>query len=491
MSGYFIASSNIDARNFQKLQKIQSLGGDTVITFGTSLLPATMDTVPPDCTIDGENCAGVAAAGVKVNRYFTFSDGSQWGSPAIKCPRDRHVVNKGKSYTVMVFPANDSGCTAKDGRYDVIVAGGSPTSVEGPAVSVAAAASQLGMKFYAGMPAPVKRTDVEYLPDLSYEHTMERFTERFLQYQAAVNDVPGLAGFYHHVEMPVSANPFFDSVLSLYTMQNKAIQRILPTREAIVSPYIEARKNASSISPADALGGARKIAQTASGLHLSIAIQDGMGTGKGAAYSELEAKQDVDEFAASIVGQGSWEEKYVAPNREYFAAAAKGVEGTGADLWANLEAMAPATEANPCDKSLRGQTTVARIGMQLQEMAPATKVISYMWDPYYTCEGTAPALTKELEKGFTVPLVADSTFDAGTGELQVVGFNLSRNMLHVKWTGKDGKDHSIEVMPARVDEAYGENLGLNPLLQAAVLKFDAGPSSPEEIYVLSATNKPN
>jgi hypothetical protein len=132
-----------------------------------------------------------------------------------------------------------------------------------------------------------------------------------------------------------------------------------------------------------------------------------------------------------------------------------------------------------------------RIGMQLQEMAPATKVISYMWDPYYTCEGTAPALTKELEKGFTVPLVADSSFDAGTGELQVVGFNLSRNMLHVKWIGKDGKDHSIEVMPARVDEAYGENLGLNPRLQAAVLKIDAGPSSPEELYVLSATNKPN
>ncbi|MCX8456782.1 hypothetical protein [Paenarthrobacter ureafaciens] len=491
ISGYFIASSNIDSKNLQKLQEIQALGGDTVITFGTSLLPAALDALPQDCTIKGENCARVAASGLKVNRYFTFSDGSQWGPPAIKCPRDRHVINEGKAYTVMVFPANDPGCKAKDGKYDVIVAGGSPTSAVDPTVSVAAAASTLGMEFYAGLPAPAKRTDVAYLPDLTYIHTMERFTERFLQYHAAVNDVSGLAGFYHHTEMPVSTSPVYEPVLSLYTMQNGAIHKLLPTRSAIVSPYIEARRDASSIDPAEARGGARKIAQTASGLHLSIAIQDGMGTGKGAAHSASEAKQDVDKFAASIVGKGSWEEKYVAPNRNYFAAAAEGVKGTGADLWANLEGMAPATEANPCDKSLRGQTTVARIERQLQEMASVTKVISYMWDPYYTCDGKVPALKKEMEGGFTVPLVTGSSFDAATGELRVLGFNLRGNSLRISWTGTDGEGHEMEAQPTGIDSAYGKDHGLNPRIQLAVLKMDAGWTNPGDAYVLSAKNTPD
>lgn len=487
MSGYFVSSSLEDSKNYQKLLEIKSLGADTAITFGVSLLPATADTLPADCIIDGENCAKVAGSGLKINRYFTFSDGSQWGPSAVKCPGDRSLVSEGKSYTVLVFPAAGDGCTAKDGRYDIVVAGGSKTTAADPAVSLAAAATKLGMKFYAGMPAPVKRTDFEYLPDLSYQNTLKHFTERFLQYQAKVNNVPGLAGFYHHLEMPVSDSSFFDPVLSVYSMQNQAIHQILPTRSAIVSPYIEARRDTSFITPQNAKDGARKIAQTASGLHLDIAIQDGMGTGKGAAYLPSESKLPVDKFAASIVGNGTWSSKYAAPTGEYFRAASAGVVGLDAEVWANLEGMAPATEANPCEQSRRGQTTMARIDRQLQQMASTAKIISYMWDPYYTCTGAEKPLKDQMARGFSTPIITDSQFDPATGVMTVTGFNVTDSSLTIEWAGPDGKEQSLQ-KPPTVEPASGKKQGLNPRVEMATLTLDGNTPRPDATYTLSISN---
>ncbi|MFP3686142.1 hypothetical protein SB847_20785, partial [Bacillus sp. SIMBA_026] len=74
---------------------------------------------------------------------------------------------------------------------------------------------------------------------------------------------------------------------------------------------------------------------------MNIAIQDGMGTGKGGAYLPSEASAPVDSYAAAVVGDGSWKSKYVAPTGDYFRAAASGIESTGAVLWANLEGMTP------------------------------------------------------------------------------------------------------------------------------------------------------
>ena len=161
---------------------------------------------------------------------------------------DRNVTNNGQSYSVLVLPKIGQGCTSSDGKYDVVVVGGGSSSAVDPSRSLADAATKLGMKFYAGMPAPAKRADLPYLPDVSYQGTLALFTERFLSYQAAANDVPGLAGFYHHTEMPLTDSSTFDSVLALYTSQNRAIHRIFPARQAIVSPYIDARVAKTGVS---------------------------------------------------------------------------------------------------------------------------------------------------------------------------------------------------------------------------------------------------
>lgn len=469
ISGYFIYGSTSDAANIKKLTDIKSVGGDTVITFGSRLKPATLSTIPTDCKISGVNCATAAASGVKVKRYFTYSDGSSWGAKSFICARDKTVTAGSVVYTIMVLPVEGSGCNSPSGTYDVVVINGGTNSLS---VSVGKAATDLGMKYYAGLPAPINRTDVTYLPDLSYQATLSLFTARFLIYQSNVNNVPGLAGFYHHTEMPLSDGAVWEPVLSLYRMQNSRIAQYQPGRTAVVSPYIDSRSAFSGrVTVSQARNAVNKIAKTSNGVRMSIAVQDGMGTGKGGSFFSSESNNNVDSFAASIVGSGTWSSKYLAPTRDYFWALSEGVRGTNAQLWANLEGMAPLTSQNPCDNSTRGQTTKARIDKQVQQLGNTPmKVISFMWDPYFTCTGTWAPMLDRLKSGGTTPLITDSIF-YGNGDVLVTGHNLSGGTIRVQWTDTNGRVQDKTVTASNYNPSYGKQLGINPLLESVTAKL--------------------
>ncbi|MGO4492729.1 hypothetical protein AB4Y86_11675, partial [Arthrobacter sp. 2YAF22_2] len=393
-------------------------------------------------------------------------------------------------FTVLVLPTSGAGCDDPNNRYDVVVISGGNAPGASATGSVARAATALGMKFYAGMPIPARGTDLGFLPDLSYQDTFKRFTDRYLQYQAGANNVAGLAGFYLSTEMPLNDGAVFEPVLTVYRIQNQAIRAIMPGRAAIVSPYIDARAAAPGHgTPAQAQGGARNKALTAGGTPLSIAVQDGMGTGKGGAYFGNEANATVDPYAAAIVGAGTWGSKYVVPNREYFQAAAAGVAGTGATLWANMEGMAPANGTNPCDSSLRGQTTKARIDRQLQQMANAPrKIISFMWDTYYTCNGTGVPLAQQLQNGRNTPIVTDSSFNAASGALQVTGFNLSGATVELRWTTAAGLVQSKVVGASSYNPKFGQQQGLNPGLQSINANVGATSLGTGKYYIVKVTN---
>lgn len=488
ISGYFISASSNDSANHSKLADIKALGGDTVITFGTLLKPATQADVPMDCVTDGKVCTQALSESIRINRYFTYFDGSRWGAKAVKCPRDREVVNKGKSYTILVFPTQGEGCTSTNGSYDLVIVGGGSRHADDPARSLAAASTELNMKYYAGLPSPVKRSDLDYLPDLSYKGTLKLFTERFLDYQEATNDLPGLAGFYHHTEMPLTSSDTFTQILDLYKMQNDAIHRILPTRAAIVSPYLDTRRNALSISLDEAREGSHRIAATSGRLRLIIAIQDGMGTGKAGAFSDADADVTVDKYAASVVGDGSWRSRYVAPIRQYFLAAQSGISGTEAELWANLEGMAPATGSNACGNSLRGQTTKERIDRQLQQLFTVTKIVSFMWDSYYTCDGTGTPLKTQIEQGLKTPIITDAKFHPSSGKVEIIGFNLAGGSATVKWTTQEGRPMDVNAAPNSTNPSYGKQEGMNPRLES--LSIEVGPTTLEadSNYVVNVTN---
>ncbi|MFE4196520.1 hypothetical protein ACFRJ9_11695 [Paenarthrobacter sp. NPDC056912] len=487
ISGYFIYGSTSDAANTKKLSDIKSVGGDTVITFGSRLRPATLSDIPAACAISGVNCATAAASGVKVKRYFTYSDGNSWGSPAILCARDKTVTSGTTIFTILVLPSEGSGCNSPSGSYDIVViTGGTASSMS---VSLGKAATSLGIKYYAGLPAPVMRTDVTYLPDLSYQATFSLFTARFLIYQGKVNDVPGLAGFYHHTEMPLSDGPVWDSVLTLYRIQNSRIAQYQPDRDAIVSPYIDSRTAfGGRVTVDQARNAIANIAETAGDVHLSIAVQDGMGTGKGASFFGSESNNNVDQYAASIVGSGSWGSKYLAPTRDYFWAMAEGVEGTGAELWANLEGMAPSTSQNPCDGSLRGQTTKTRVDKQLQQFGNSpVKVISFMWDPYFTCAGTWTPMIDRLKAGSTTPIITDSIFNSN-GDVLVTGQNLSGGTIQVKWTDKSGRVFDKTVAASNYNPTYGKQMGINPLLESVTAKLGSTSLGSGKNYFIDVTN---
>lgn len=490
VSGFFVRASTSDSVNKQKLQAIKAVGGDTVITFGSRLIPASLASVPADCRISGVNCVRSALRGAALNRVFIYSDSSPWGAAAVRCPRDRTVRNNNKLFTVLVLPTSGSGCSAPNDRYDVVVVKGGNATGANATGSMARVATAQGMKFYAGMPIPVNRTDLKYLPDLSYQTTFGLFTNRYLQYQARANNVVGLSGFYLSTEMPLSDGAIYGSVLTVYRIQNQAIRRFMPTRGAIISPYIDARIAASGrVTPSQARVAARKIALTASGIRLSIAVQDGMGTGKGGAYFGSESNSPVDQYAAAIVGRGSWGRKYLAPNRDYFLAAAAGVAGTGAVLWANMEGMAPADGTNPCDASLRGQTTKSRIDRQLQQMANAPrKVISFMWDSYYTCTGNGGPLAQRIQAGKTTPILTDSSFNPATGSISVTGFNLRGARVEVRWTTATGVVRSKTVAPTSYNSGFGRQQGLNPALERIGASVGVTTLGAGKYYIVKVTN---
>ncbi|MFK0003897.1 hypothetical protein [Paenarthrobacter sp. NPDC090522] len=489
VSGYFISASNDDVFNRNKLAEIKKLGGDTVITFGTLLKPVSPADLPLDCIVERKSCGQLLNDKLRVNRYFTYSDGSRWGSPALKCPQDKEVATGEKLFTILVVPVEGKGCSSSSGTYDVIVVGGSSRNSDDPATSLASAATELGMQYFAGLPSPVKRTDVDYLPDLTYQRTLVAFTERFLEYQANVNNVAGLAGFYHHTEMPLTNSDVFQPILNLYTLQNQAIHRVFPTRSAVISPYLDTRRNSPSITLDAARKGALRIAETSAGVPLNVAIQDGMGTGKAAAFTPAEAQASVDKYAESVVGKGTWESKYTAPISAYMDAAAEGLSQSQAVLWANLEGMAPATGSNACGNSLRGQTTKTRIDRQLQQLYRATRVISFMWDSYYTCVGAGTPLKSQVESGIDAPVVTSATFQAGAGKVEIAGFNISGGKATIAWTTASGQRKQVSAEPSLTNPSLGKQLGLHPQLE--MITVEVGPTTlkPSQNPLINVTNR--
>lgn len=489
ISGYFIYGSTSDATNMKKLSDIKALGGDTVITFGSRLKPATLAEIPAECKVNGVNCAQAASAGLKVSRYFTYYDYSLWGSKALACPKDLSISNNGQPFTIFVLPNQGSNCTSSNGLYDiVVVTGATNPGTSGINVSVANAATSLGMKYYAGLPVPANNVDTPWLPDTSYFSALTQFTDRFLRYQKAVINLPGLAGFYHSYEMPVTDVAHYDPVISLYRMANQAIARVLPGRDAVVSPYLDARRSTGSYTTTRVRDGAEKIALTASGVHLAIAIQDGMGTGKGGAYFGNEINSQVDPFAAAIVGSGTWGSKYLAPIRDYFLAAAIGVEGTGAELWANMEGMAPKTSQNPCDANGRGQTTKGRMDRQLQNLGNySMKTISYNWDTYYSCTGTWAPLSERMKTFNMTPIITDSIF-YGDGGVLVTGHNLSGGTVQVNWTDAYGRTYEKTVPATNYNPNYGKQLGINPLLESVTANIGNTTIGVGKYYMINVVN---
>ncbi|WP_256840446.1 hypothetical protein [Ornithinimicrobium faecis] len=510
ISGFFVSPGTTDAENAETLRQIQEAGGDTVITFGSTLRSGSLDAkdrirtgdeLDPafaSCLIGGKPCAATMRQLGTIDQVFTFANHSHLARGALRCPQDRALSSKGQRFTLLLIPTQGTGCTSENGKYDLVAIHGGPATAADRTTSLLRAADQAGVTAYIGMPSVQKRADVPWLPDLSYQHTFAQFTDRFLREHKSRGTTAALAGFYHHTEMPVAGDPdVWQPVLDLYRLQNQAIARVFPGKSALVSPYLDNRRSANEGLSADQLAsrtqaGARAIAQTASGVPLTVALQDGMGTGKGGAFHINQATAPVDGPAAKLVGGGTWGQNYLLSVSESFSAARAGLEGTGATLWANVEGMTPQDTpgAQGCGTGERGQTTKNRLDQQVQAVGRFTaKNISFMWDPFYTCQVGGAMLADALTTHGSAPVVTNAALAPDRNVLWLAGYNLAGSSVRVKYVDTRGKVHQATSPVSVFSDDYGQRTGLDAGLESADYQVHLAAPQEGKIFIVWVTGQ--
>lgn len=508
ISGYFVSAAATDADNATTLKQVTRVGGDTVVTFGTTLRTGSLDgkgrirtggEVDPAftaCRIDGRPCAATATQGLTVNRVFTFANHSRFTKGALQCPQDRTLRSKGQRYTLLLIPTEGNGCTSANGRYDLIAIHGGAVKTVDRTTSLLRAADRAGVQVYVGMPSVEKREDPAWLPDLSYQRTFAAFTDRFLRYHRSQGQTAALAGFYHHTEMPVAGQAsVWQPVLDLYTLQNRAIARVFPDKAALVSPYLDNRRSTHPDLDRDQLqartqAGARAIAETANGVPLTLAIQDGMGTGKAGAYLANEATSAVDPRTAEFVGEGSWGSTYLMPVSDSFRAARAGLEGTGATLWANVEGMSPVAGDPECGTGQqRGQSSKDRLDRQVQSIGRySAKNISFMWAPFYTCRVDGTSLAQTIRRQGTTPVITNAALIPERDVLWLAGYNLVGSTATVKYVDTEGRVHQSTSEIGAFSPDYGQREGLDAGMQSASYPVEFVAPQKGKVFIVSVTN---
>lgn len=462
ISGFFIYSDTNAQKNLEKLDAIKAAGGDTVITFGNRLRPAgqngaghittdgAVNSSFTDCYIDGAPCVTAMKRAYNIRSTFTYGDKSMWNAGAIKCGIDR-VVNNGKdrkTFTLLVIPTQGNGCSSPNGQYDLVVINNSWGSQDATNALVNGSAER-GMQYVVGLPAPVIDGANPHLPNLSYMDTMEKFTDRFmLEFKGKYNSA-GFGGFYHHFEQ--NLNSAWHETLSLYRMQNRIIAKHFGTSKyALVSPYIDSRRIWTGATPAQVAQNAAAIADTAEGVPLIIAPQDGVGTGKGAAYYDTEAGAGVDPWSIPESGAGTNAGIHHASTKYYYNAIRDVLAPRGVQMWANLEGMSASHNgSNTCTNgTARGATVKDRLDKQVQMSGSYTsKNISFMWDHYYTCAPFGTSLAQEFSWRKSDPIVTGAWSEGD--KLVVIGYNLNPARVDViqggfKVTGNP-VDHNTDI----------------------------------------------
>lgn len=492
IGGYFIYASSNAETNAKKLDVIKATGADTIITFGSRLRPITLDgngyiytdgvldATYKDCIMNGRTCVSAMQTKVTLNRVFTYNDKSRWNGKAIKCGNDLTVSSNGKSYTLLTIPTVDNGCSSANGLYDLVVIANTPEQDDAH-TALSAGANSRGMKYYAGLPAPVYDAKNNWLPDLSYMATMEKFTDRFMLEFSSKYNTPGLGGFYHHFEQNLASA--WKNTLDLYSMQNRMIAKHFGTSKyAMVSPYIDSRRSKGN-TPEVIASNMMKIVATAQGVPMIMAPQDGVGSGFGALYYPTEANNPVDRYNIPFVGAGTNNDLYIAPFDEYYKAMNKALQGTGVQFWGNLEAFSSSKDgSNICtNQNNRGSTTKDRLNKQIQLGTPhTTKNISFMWDDYYTCKlSNGSTLGAEMLSRKADPIVVSASLDGGS--LSVTGFNIGAN-ISIEGNGIKEKLNVI-----RQNNEYGSTSGGNPGLDRTVLSLPSGGLKTSGLYTISAS----
>lgn len=427
ITGYWVIPRADRCVTRRMVEAIHATGGDTLITFG----PRFSASPDPDgftaCRVDGVPCQEVP--GIQVRHVYTYVTSEQFGKGMLRCPGiDRRVVSGERIFYRLTLAES-----CADPVHDLVL-----VSTDGDGIGVLMAeASAYGMTVFPGLPAAPQRVGKPWEPDLGHVDALNAFTARVLaDYRQRFAARSAFGGVYQSFELAMRARSDRDPVIALYAAQHEVVAAALPGKKIVVSPYIDGRRG-RGFPPEQVEEGLADIAGTRAGLPMAVAVQDGRGTGKVPVHGEHEGAVAVAARLVPVVGQVTNEQGYYGSTRDFMVAAARRVPD-GVELWANIEGFEPTPAAGECGRvdplPLRGRTTKARLDQQVMAVAPhSTKIISYGWDPFFTCQDGpgGPSLADVIAQGWQQPIVVSAHPKElnGRAGVQVEGYNLKGGTL--------------------------------------------------------------
>jgi hypothetical protein len=400
VTGYFVLTDPDRCATRAKVQGAHAIGADTLVTFGAELTPATPADLRPGAdderfagfTVDGADGYDGAVArtgGGSVRHVYTYANKTAFSDAALFCPgRDGRTATPRGTFTWWLLPVEGgySDCDSPSRTYDLVVA--FHASAKDADTVLVADAELFGMSVYLGLPKPAPDPEVPYVADDSYTQTLGGFTSRVLaDWEAKFGRSDAFAGAYQSLETAVFTDAgTWAPNLRVYELQHRIVGFRLPRdkQRVVVSPYADLRRGeapVSAVRPA-----LQRIADTAGGVTLILAPQDGGGTGRvgvfGPAEGDRPVRADLRDVVGDPTGATTYAEAYAGSTATLYAEAAR---VRGATVWANVEAFRP-----PGTVGHRAPGDLATLDRQVALARPhVAKVIAYRWDDYLDASGLA------------------------------------------------------------------------------------------------------
>ena len=400
VTGWFVLTTPDRCATRAKVQGAHAIGADTLVTFGAELTPASPADLRPGAdderfagfAVDGEDGYDHAVArtgGGTVRHVYTYAAKATFDDAAIFCPgRDGRTTTAHGTFTWWLLPVEGgySDCDSPSRTYDLVVAhAASATDADSLLV---ADAERFGMSVFLGLPKPAPDPEAPYVADDSYTQTLGGFTSRVLAgWDARYGTRDAFAGVYQSLETAV----FTDEAswapnLRVYELQHRIVGFRLPRdkQRVVVSPYADLRRD-GGVRVAAVRPALQRIADTAAGVRMVLAPQDGGGTGRVGVFGPEDRDQPVRADLRGVVGGTTYGEAYAGSTATLYAEAAK---VRGATVWANVEAFRP-----PGQVGDRAPSDLATLDRQVALARPhVEKLIGYRWDDYLDASGLAEAI---------------------------------------------------------------------------------------------------
>jgi hypothetical protein len=450
VTGYWLFGRPNEAAWQSVLDRICNLGADTVIQFGARPARKTLDQIRTHPLFS--KCPGLEAmTNPPPHRIYTFETQEDFGSSLLVDPALERRVEIGEQIVWrLIVPATAQARGFKPRppppAYDLLLVSGRKSDSVSNLLQVAAAHH---CRVFVGLPCAMADPRCPWDPDNESLPLLEDLTRRILKdYAERFGHMSSFAGVYQSLETPVS-RACLTKVLAVYRLQHGLVRAALPGKQILISPYWDARKTKPTGTAVAAVkAGIRLLAHQNVDI---IAPQDSRGTGKVGLFWPHQMAEAVDIRLEPAVGQLTYGAAYHTNTTGFYRAAREALdelarqEGLHIDLWANLEAFEPVQPANAVTDIQR--TTQERLeqAVMFAGIHP-TKLISFMWDDFYTSKAGRPlSLGEELESSARRPIIVDVQVgrQAGSEGLLVRGYDLAEASAEISWTDLTGEKRSV------------------------------------------------